>query len=207
MSKKLVTTAQVAVIQDMANKKEISHHTFQQALDDGTFDRLLDDLKAEEECIRTHELSVTVVQNRPWKEALEAAGPDTPDNYNIRKIEECYQPKSDKTEDVEFVLLNFSENGSWDKALKWAISNGYEPSNPREVFAVAEKHDLIKILGINDWIHLVATTKCTFDGCHQSCFVDLDESDREVDLDWLDNFDIQYVWFLFRLSADKVDKS
>ena len=172
--------------------------------DDGTWARVLRELRDQvlderDNCI-TVEFVELVDQNRDYNEALEAAGPDTPGNYNVRKVGYLYLSVSDEMEEVTFVLRNFPKGGgSWDKALAWAEAKGYKPTNPREGFAVAEQYNLKKPINC-DWIYIVATTECDFDGYRQAVCVGVDESDRVANLNRLENFGNDNDWFLFRNS-------
>lgn len=196
------TLAQVGYIRDTAIELEVTHEMFQTMRDDGTWTKVLkerrDQILADRENIRTFELKATVRQDRPYIEALEAGGPDTPGGYNSRKVGDLYPPVSDQEEEVEFVLRNFPKGGgSWDKALVWAKSNGYKITNPREAFAVAEQHDLRKLLD-RSYLYLVATTECSFEDDRQAVYVYVDESYRDASLDRLEDFGRGDGWFLFR---------
>ena len=161
--------------------------------------------KAVISALSTQKLSANVNQNRDWQDAINAAGPDTPDTYKVRELEEKYQPISEETEEIEFILLNFCKGGCWDDALEWAESNGHGLTNPREAFAVAEQHDLIKILGIDDyWVQLVSTTECLFKGRSQTCCVSKDWSEQRAYMDYLDSFENDSYWFLFRYSSEEI---
>ncbi len=157
-----------------------------------------DEILAECDSILTFELTATVNQNRDYTEALEAAGPDTPSSYNVRKVGNLYLPAPQDTEEVDLILRNFPKgSGSWDKALSWAKANGYKLTNPREVFAVIEQHDLRKLLDRN-WLYLAATTECTFGGCRRAVCVSVDGSFRDASLYILEDFGGDDGWFLFR---------
>ena len=196
------TLAQVGFIRETAIELGVDREMFQSLRDDGTWARILkerrDQILSERENILTIELTATVVQNRDYIEALEAAGPDTSSSNNARKVGDLYPPVSNDTEEVSFILRNFPKSGgSWDKALAWAKANGYKLTNPREVFAVVEQNDLRKLLDRN-WLYLVATTECNFEGYRQAVCVNVGESDRNACLDRLEDFDEDFDWFLFR---------
>lgn len=161
-------------------------------------DEILAKRREESENILTFELKATVRQDRPYIEALEAGAPNTPSDFNARKVGDQYPPVSDKEEEVEFILRNFPKGGgSWDKALAWAKANGYKLTNPREAFAVTEQNDLRKLLDRN-WLYLTATTECTFEGRRQAVYVCVRETNCHADLYGLEYFDDGYDWFLFR---------
>jgi hypothetical protein len=195
------THAQLGGYRDALIEARVGKEAFQSLVDDGELMKLAKDretqILADRENIRTFELKATVRQDRPYIEALEAGGPDTPSGYNSRKVGDLYPPVSDQEEEVEFVLRNFPNNGSWDKALAWAKSNGYKITNPREAFAVAEQHDLRKLLD-RSYLYLVATTVCSFGGFRQAVYVYVGGSSRSAHLSRLERFGDYNVWFLFR---------
>lgn len=171
-------------------------------IDDKSLSNLMkkrrDEILADRDNCLTLELKATVKQNRPYIESLEAGAPNTPSEYNSCKVGDLYQPISDKEEEVEFVLRNFPKGGgSWDKALAWAKFNGYKITNPREVFAVTEQHNLLKILD-RSWFYLVTTTECSFGGDRRAVFVGVGESRRHAYIRRLESFGAGFDWFLFR---------
>jgi len=148
--------------------------------------------------VETVELTATVRQDRRYIEALEAAAPDTPSNFSVRRVGDLYPPVSAEVEDVDFVLLNFPKGGgSWEQALAWAKSNGYENTNPREVLAVVEQHDLRAPLSRN-WLHLIATTECCSEGSRRAVCVSVGGLERFAGLSRLEIFGSDSDWFLFR---------
>gem|GEM_PF-1286064 len=201
------THAQLGGYRDALIEAKVEKETFQSLVEDGSLMKLAKDREAQIQADRdnclTFELKATVRQDRPYIKALEAAGPNTPSNYHARNVGDLYQPTSSKEEDVEFVLRNFPKGGgSWDKALAWAKANGYEITNPREMFAVVEQHDLRKLLDRN-WLYLVAAKECTFGDCRRAVFVFVDESGRLADLSRLESFGLVNGWFLFRKVSTK----
>lgn len=87
-----VTVSQMECGRKIANEKQVGRARFQQALDDGSFGCFLDSLKVElndikpPEGARVHILEVEVEQDREWQSAVNAAGPNTPSDYNVRKV-------------------------------------------------------------------------------------------------------------------------
>lgn len=196
------TLAQAGYIRDTAIELGITREMFQTLRDDGTWTKVLkerrDQILADRDNCLTFELRATVRQDRPYIEAFEAGCPDTPSGYSVSKVDDLYPPVSDQEEEVEFVLRNFPRDaGSWDKALAWAKSNGYEITNPREAFAVAEQHDLQKLLDRN-WLYLAATTECSFEDSRQAVYVFVIGSHRLANLRRLGRFGAGDDWFLFR---------
>ncbi len=223
MSSKPVTTAQLEQVRKMAKEKGIHLPLFQQALDNGSVGRFLDSLKADEateyvplSVARIEELTalatkagarihvlrrVRVKQNREWQEAVNLAGPNTPDHFNVRKSEVSgqYQPASNKEIETDIVLLSYSKgDGNWYKGIAWGKEAKLNATNPREVFVIGEqKPNLRTILGQNP-IYVVAPIECTFEGDRNACYVWWDASERGAGLDWVGCFDDADFWFAFR---------
>ncbi|MBL1434083.1 hypothetical protein COB87_000705 [Candidatus Wolfebacteria bacterium] len=196
------TLAQVGHIRDLAIELGVTRDIFQTLRDDGTFTKILKDRRdqiiADRDNCRTFELKATVRQDRPYIEALEAGGPNTSIGFNSRKVGDLYLPVANEEEEVKFVLRNFPKgNGGWDKALAWAKPRGYKKTNPREAFAVAEQHDLQKLLDKN-YLCLVATTKCFFKDGYKTICVEVNGQSRCAALGYPEIFDGNNYWFLFR---------
>lgn len=221
-STKPVTTAQLEAVRKMAKEKGIGCVLFQKAHDSGSLSRYLDSLKADEETeyvplsdariaeltkkaaavgARIHVLRrVRVQQDREWQEAVNLAGPNTPSDYNVRKPEVSgqYQPVAKKVVEKDIVLLNyFKGDGNWDKALAWGNDASLKVTNPREVFAVGEKHPTLhNTLGQNP-MYVVAPTECSFGGSRSACYVWWCGSGRRAGLDWVGSFVNSNDWFAF----------
>lgn len=199
------TLAQVGYIRDTAIELGVTREMLQTLRDDGTLTKVLkerrDQILADRENIRTYALTATVYQDRDYIEALEAGGAGARSGSAVRRIGDLYPPVSDQEEEVKFVLLNFSKGGgSWDKALDWAKLNGYKITNPREAFAVAEQHDLRKLLDQSSF-SLVATTECSFEDHRQVVHVSVSgfyRSYSTAHLHKLVHFGYDSDWFLFR---------
>lgn len=148
---------------------------------------------------RIHILRVTVKLDEQWQEAVNAAGPNTPSDYNVRKVGGLYVPTGTGEEEQKHILLNYPNgDGSWDIALSWAESKGLKKTVPREVFAIGKQHPgLHRALGVNP-MYMVATTECTFGGRRRACCVWWSDSGREADLPWVRDFGLACDWFSFR---------
>lgn len=213
MSKKmLVTSNQTDSVRSMANAKGVTRDQFQKASDDGRIARFLDSLKTGTAGImppqegRIHAVRVKVKLDRPWQEALSAAGPNTPDNYNVRKVGDQYPPTGNKEVEEELVMVNYPKGDGYDKALAWAQTQGLENTVPREVFAIGEQHPTLHVeLGL-DPMYVVATTECSFGGDRRACYVWWDGSARKADLRWVGGFVSAFDWFVFRKSVLKTKK-
>lgn len=203
-----VTNGQGAQFMQMARGKGVNRARFQTALDDGTMGRVLDGIGAGLPITigtpiipppggRFHILTVPVVRDRDWQEAVNAAGPNTPADYNVHKVGDQYLPEGGSGKE-ELILLNFPSGGSWDKAIAWAGQFGLERTVPRQVFAIGEhKPKLHEKLGLNP-MYVVATEECSFDGNQRACYVWWLDSERGADLDWVSRFGSSLVWFAFR---------
>lgn len=215
MSKKtLVTSNQTDAVRDMANAKGVTRVQFQSAQDDGRIARFLDTLKIDQnqkvvmstQDPRIHIVRVKVKLDRPWQEAVNAAGPNTPNNYNVRKVGDLYLPTGTDEVEEELIMVNYPKGDGYDKALAWAKTQGLENTVPREVFAIGEQHPNLHIeLGVNP-MYAVSTTECSFEGDRSACFVWWHDSAREASLHWVSSFDDSHDWFVFRKSALKTKK-
>ena len=204
MSKiKPVTTGQTDGIAKMANEKGLSRSGFQSWIDEGEVSRLLDVRKmkeiAEGRGARIHIVQSWVRQDRPWDEAINAAGPDTPSDYNVRKVGHIYLPTGTVAETQEHVFLNYPNgDGNWDKALELGTELKLQRAVPRGVFAVGEQHPCLhRMLGVNP-MYVVATTPCTFEGSQRACGVWWGASERKACLVWVSRFGYANDWFAFR---------
>lgn len=206
MSKKtLVTSNQTNAVLAMANAKKVTRAQFQAALDDGSMGRFLDGLKLDPKTLtppdgaRLHTVRVKVKLDCPWQEAIDIAGPNTPADYNVRKVADLYPPTGTEEVEEDIILLNFPQgDGNWDKALAWARGAGLKNTVPREVFPIGKQHPKLRTtLGVNP-MYVVATTACIFGGNRYACYVWLGGSEREARLHWLSFFDDSGVWFAFR---------
>ena len=212
MSKKtLVTLNQSNVVRDMANAKRVTRAQFQGALDDGSFARFLDTLKIDPSALtltpppgaRLHTVRIRYKPDREWQEAINAAGPNTPGDYNVRKVGDQYPPIGTEEIEEDLILLNYPKGDGFDAALAWAKSHQLENTAPREVFAIGEQHHkLHDVLGQNP-MYLAATKECTFEGRRHACCVWWPDSERVAYLLWVRNFVDSSAWFAFRKSALK----
>lgn len=147
---------------------------------------------------RVHIVRVPVRLDREWQEAVNAAGPDTPDNYNVRKVGDQYPSMTGEAAETEIILMNFGPNGgTWDKAIAWSEQYRLKRTNPRHAFAIGEhKPQLHRELGF-DYMYAVATEECAFEGDRDACSVWWFGSRREADLYWVGYCGFSSVWFAF----------
>lgn len=199
-----VTTSQTDAICKMANEKKVGRERFQKALDDGSMSRFLDSFKTDVSIVppkraRIHVLRVKVTLDQSWQEAVNAAGPNTPSDYNVRKVGDLYLPSGIGEEEQEHILLNYPNGGgNWNKALAWADEKRLKRTVPREVFAIGKQYPTLhEELGQNP-MYLAATTECTFEGVRQASCVWWCGSKRLAGLDWVERFGRTLAWFAFR---------
>jgi hypothetical protein len=202
--KLLVTSNQTDAVRDMANAKGVTRAQFQMAQDDGRIARFLDTLKVDPTALtpppgaRLHTVRIRFKPDREWQEAINDAGPNTPSDYNIRKVGDQYLPTGTEEIVEDLILLNFPNGDGFDAALAWAREKKLENTVPREVFAIGEQHPkLHEELGQNP-MYVAATKECSFGGCRIACYVWWYDSKRGAYLDWVGNFVSSGVWFAFR---------
>ncbi len=193
----------------MVRDKKMSRARLQTALDDGTLGRVLDGIEAglpitiglpliPPPGARIHTIRVRFNKGRKWSEALNAAGPNTPLDYNVRKVGDQYPPGEGVEEEEEIILLNFPRGGNWSKAIAWAEQFGLERTDPREVFAIGEHYPTLhRELGL-DPMYVVATKECFFVGVRLACRVWWGDSGRGARLCWLEVCGRSGDWFAFR---------
>lgn len=204
----LVTSSQANVVRIMANSKGVTNVQFEAALDDGKFDRFLETLKVDSTVLtppqggRLHTVRICFKPDRKWIEAIDAAGPNTPKEYNIWRVGEQYPISGTKEIEEDLILLNFPQKG-FCSACVWAESNRLEVTVPREVFAIGEQHPNLHNEIKQDPICVVATRKCIFEGNDNACYVWWRGSERRANLLWTGNFESTGSWFAFRKPALK----
>lgn len=204
----LVTSNQTDAVRNMANAKGVTRAQFQMAQDDGRIARFLDTLKVDPTAptplpgARLHTVRIRFKPDREWQEAINAAGPNTPSDYNVRKVGDQYPPTGTEEIEEDLILLHFPNGDGFDAARAWTQTKQLEDTVPREVFAIGEQHPkLHEELGQNP-MYVAATKECTFKG-RLACYVWWDDSERGANLSWVGSFDNSRVWFAFRKSALK----
>lgn len=204
-----VTSNQGDAIRAMGNEKRVGRARWQRAHDDGRFAAFLDSLTepVPPPGCRMHILKVRVKLDEPWENAVNAAGPNTPKDYNVRKVGDLYLPAGTGEQDQEYILLNYlNRDGSWEKALVWGAQEELLQTVPREAFAVGKQYPYLRSeLQINP-MYVVATTPCTFEGDQQACSVWWDGSKRGTNLRWTSALGHARDWFLFRKSSASASK-
>ena len=209
---KSVTTAQVEHVKKMARAKGVSKDLFQDNFIDGGLCAVAIDaaksgsrLKVIPPIVapdgwggRTHFVEVEVDENQPWSDAVNAAGPNTPDNYDIHKVGDLYlSTDKGRRRKVKMVLVNLANGGDFVKAVAWANQFDLKRTSPRQVFAIGKKFpELHQELGM-DPMYVVASEECTFGGYRRVCSVWWGGSDREADLDWVGGVRYSDGWVAF----------
>lgn len=208
---KRVTMRQTDQVCKMANEKGIEREVFQnELLDNGMMSRILDAVKEDmlitigipfgpPPCGRLHILRVKVKLDQEWQASVNAVGPDTPNNYNVRKVDDLYLPTGTGIVEEELILLNYPKGGgSWDKALAWAKQFQLKRTDPRCVFAIGKDYpNFNNKVGVNP-TYVVATEECTFNNVQQACSVWWCDSKREAYLGWVRRYGDARAWFAFR---------
>jgi hypothetical protein len=210
MSKKtLVTSNQTDAVRDMANAKGVTRALFQAAQDDGRFARFLDTLKIDPTTLtpppgaRLHTVRIRFKPDREWQESINAAGPNTPSDYSVRKVGDQYPATGTEEIEEDLILLNFPNGDGFDKALAWAKSQHLENTVPREVFAIGEQHPKLHSELRQNPMYVAATKECSFGGDRRACCVWWGDSRRKAGLGWVRYLGRSLAWFAFRKSALK----
>ena len=146
---------------------------------------------------RLHTFRIRFNPNREWQEALIAGGPQTPNDYNVRKVGDQYPPTGTEEIEEDIILLNFLNGDSFDKALAWAQSKQLENTVPREVFAIGEQHPKLHE-GLENPMYIVATEGCVFGGDRCACYVWWIGLARGAYLNSVEIFVGRCAWFAFR---------
>jgi len=200
----LMTLAQGGALAGIGIDKKVSRQAFESFLQDGRAPLMMDAMARgtfptgylalavaigaiqPPEGGRLHVLSTPVQHDRPWQEALEAAGPQTPSDYVVRQVGDQYEPTSTGTTEEEVLLVQ--GYGSFDDGIAWAEQYDLDRTKPRRIFAAAERHpNLHRVLGMNP-MYIVATQECTFKGERDVCSVWFKDGKRESYLYWV--FDV-----------------
>ena len=147
---------------------------------------------------RIHILRVPVNPAREWQEAINAAGPNTPRNYDIRKVGNLHPPQSGEPKEKEIILVNFGKTiPNSQFALDWANPYSLRPASPRECFAIGEhKPQLHRELDMNP-MAVVSLEDCVFGGLWRVCCVWWGGSERVAGLSWFAYGWHGSYWFAF----------
>lgn len=206
-SKKLMTNPQGLYVAKLGRDEGLTAHQADKAIADGTFKLAITAAKTGRRIGyileppaggRVHIVRATVQLDREWQEAINAGCPQTPAEYNVRKVGNLYLPTGKGVVEREYFLLNNNRSG-FDAALKWAEQYKLNVTDPREIFAVAEyKPELHRELGMSP-MYLVATKECQYMGHRQACYAWWHDAKRKAYLCWVEDFNFAYDWFAFSL--------
>ena len=211
MSYKPVVITQTEQIRKMANEKQVGREHFQSdLLDNGKMSRVLDAIRDGGRIMigaplvvppgcRIERVTVEVQLDQGWQAAVNAAGPNTPETHNVRKVGDLYLPTGTDVVKEELILLNYAKgDGNWDKALAWADQFRLRKTDPRRVFAIGKARPNFNTeVGINP-TYVVATKECSFGDYRRACSVWWNVSKREASLVWVSRYGNADAWFAFR---------
>ncbi|MDE1925408.1 MAG: hypothetical protein KGH79_04520 [Patescibacteria group bacterium] len=150
--------------------------------------------------LKPYVLRVRVRQNLPWEEAVLAAGPDTPEYFDVLKVGGQYPAGSGEV--VKDILL--ISDCRWYEIPVIAKTLSLERALPRDIFALAKSHPQLPVELEADLLALeknpiliVATTECEFEGITCACEVRWNTDGRRVDMGWIGDYGGPNHWFAF----------
>ena len=152
---------------------------------------------------RLHTVRIRFKPDREWQEAINAAGHNAPNDYNVRKVGDQYPPTGTEEIEEDLILLNFPNGNGFDKAIAWAASKQLQNTDPCEVFAIGEQHPKLYEKLRQNSMYVAATKDCTFEGDRSACCVWWSDWGRKAHLYGVEYFDNSDDWFAFRKSALK----
>jgi hypothetical protein len=147
---------------------------------------------------RIHILRVPVNHGNKWDDAIDAAGPDTNRDWEVRKVGSQYPPLPCEPRDEEIILVSFDKAiPDTQHAIDWGKQFGLVPKQPRSVFAVAEyRPKLHHELGVSA-MGIISLVPCTFEGRGRVCRVWLRDGYRRCGLPSFDGGWLGHSWFAF----------
>lgn len=152
------------------------------------------------EGVRIHILrGVIVDESVDWNAAIDVSCPDTPANYDVRKVGGSYPAEREaKPVPRTIVLVNFGKDiPNTEPALAWDGKNKLPFASPRAVFEVVKEHSTLhKELGVDSMV-IVSLAECTFSGLRLVPFAWLNGDKRKANLYWPAFSLFAYCWFAF----------
>lgn len=145
-------------------------------------------------------LVVPANEGRAWQETIDAAGPNTSKDHNVREVGEQYPPIPGACERLEEIfIVNFGKGSitpSQD-AIAWGKKQHLIPASPRACFAIGEHYPKLHTYLGMDSMAVVSLRECSFEGKRNCYDVWFRGSGRGAGLSWLggDWFDV--YWFAF----------
>lgn len=96
--------------------------------------------------------NIPVNHGRKWEEAIQAGGPNTPADYDVRKVGDLWVARRQGIIPTDFTLVNFPADVESEQVLKLARLHQWgRPMDPVECLAVAEhRPKLHRDLGLNE---------------------------------------------------------
>lgn len=148
---------------------------------------------------RMHIVTVMVDESRPWDEAVNAAGPNTGADWNIRKVGDQYPPTLGATPKMRVIyLVNFGKDTMGDDNIAWGKSQKLRPETPRAVFAVTEHNsDLDEVFGMEGCMAVTSLEECSFGGSRRAPSAWWDGTERKAGLGNFGNAWDGSAWFAF----------
>lgn len=144
---------------------------------------------------------IVVDESVEWNAAINTRCPDTPANYDVRKVAGSYPAKVGsgvKPVVRNVVLVNFGKGIPDTKpALAWGRENKLPIASPRAVFAVVEKHPTLHRELEMDPMVIVSLEECSFSGDRRVPYAWLCDGERKANLHWPDSSLSADCWFAF----------
>lgn len=141
---------------------------------------------------------VSVVLDQEWQASINAAGSNTLDDYDVRKVGDLYLPTGTGVIEDEVILMNFGPSGgNWDRAIAWAEDYALKRTDPRRVFAIGEQKPQLHCQLEMDPMYVVATEECAFGGHRRACGVWWHGRAREASLGYVELYGLADDWFAF----------
>ena len=155
-----------------------------------------------------YSLNVCVRQDLSWEEAVNAAGPDTPEYFDVWKRKDGNQYPPEDGEVTKDILLVSDPHGCrWSEISAMAEALSLERTFPRDIFALAALYPRLPMkLKVNlltlekEPLRIVATTECSFEGLTCACDVWWDERGQGAGMQDTRDYGRPSHWFAFASS-------
>lgn len=148
---------------------------------------------------RLYRACVLVDESMDWDAAIDAGFPNTPSNYDVRKVGDLYSPKSGiKPAKRKMILVNFGKDiPNVDIALTWGKERKLIPASPRSIWALGKhKPQLHTELG-QDVLVVASLKECMFSGSRRVPYGWWHGAERGAFLFWPGGgWDVR-CWFAF----------
>ena len=155
--------------------------------------------------VRLHAVRICFKPYREWQESINAAGPNTPNDCDVRKVGDQYPSMNTEEIREDLILLNFPNGGgSFNNALNWAQSQRLQSTVPQEVFAIGEQYPGLHEELEQDLMFVSSTKICSAFGERFACCIRWNGSGRLTCLNSLGYFDTSHDWFAFRDPVQRI---